>query len=56
MPCNTFKRIICTSLFSGHLNLHLCDNEKLDKEDKFLKFLPVINDSNRRFLKFSFNR
>ena len=30
-------------------NLHLCGN-------KFLKLLPVINEPNRRFLKFCFNR
>ena len=37
-------------------NLYLCDNEQFDKQDKFSKLLPVLNKSNRGFLKFSFNR
>ena len=36
-------------------NLHLCDNEQLDKYSNFSKLCPVINELNRRFLKFSFN-
>ena len=47
MPRNTFERIL--------QNLHLCENEQLDKLDKFSKLFDVINESNRRFLKFSFN-
>ena len=37
-------------------NPHLCGNEQLDKKDKLSKLLPVIYKSNKRFLKFSFNR
>ena len=37
-------------------NLYLYDNEQFDKQDKFSKLLPVLNKSNRGFLKFSFNR
>ena len=48
MPCNTFKGIL--------RNLtNFCDNKQLDKEDKFWEVLPVINESNRRFLKISFD-
>ena len=48
MTRNTFERIL--------RNLHLCDNEELYKEGKFLKLLPVSSESNRRYLRFSFNR
>ena len=48
MPRNNFERIL--------RNLHLCDNEQIDKQDEFSKLLPLINESNRIFLKFSFNR
>ena len=41
MPRNTFERII--------QNLRLCDNEQLDKYNKFSKPLAEFNKSNRRF-------
>ena len=48
MPCNTFEGIL--------RNLaNLCDRKQLEKEDKFGKRLPVINESNRRFLKLSYD-
>ena len=37
-------------------NPHLCDKEQLGKRGKLSKLLPVIYKSNKRFLKFSFNR
>ena len=37
-------------------NLNLCDNEQLENLEKFLKLFPVFNKSDRRFLKFFFNR
>jgi len=36
-------------------NLHLCDNEKIDKSDKFCKVRPTIDHLNKKFLEFSFN-
>ena len=47
MPRNTFKRIL--------ENLNLCENEQLDKYNKYSRLLPVINKLDRRFLKFFFN-
>ena len=44
---NTFERIL--------RNLHLCDKEQLDKQDKLSKLRPFINELIRRLLKFSFN-
>ena len=44
---NTFERILW--------NLHVFDNEQLDKQDKFSKLRPVINELNKGLLKFSFN-
>ena len=46
MSHNMFERILS--------NLHLCENEQLDKS-KFSNLHPVINESNKRFLKLSFN-
>ena len=37
-------------------NMNFCDIKQLDKQRKFSKHHPVINESNKRFLKFSFNR
>ena len=48
MPRNTFEHIL--------RNLHLRDNKQLDKYDIFSKVVPLINKSNRRFSKFSFDR
>ena len=36
-------------------NLNPCDNELLDKQDKFSKLFSVILVLNKRLLKFSFN-
>ena len=36
-------------------NLNLSSNEQLCKQDKFLKLCLVINELNKRFLKFSFS-
>ena len=47
MPCDTFERI--------PRNLNLCDNKRLDKQDKFSKLLPVITELNKNLLKLSFN-
>ena len=47
MPRYTFERIL--------RNLNLCDNEKHDRQDKFSKLLPVINELSKNILKFSFN-
>ena len=35
--------------------LTLWSDEQLDKQDKFSKLRPLIKESNKRFLKFSFN-
>ena len=47
MPRDTFGYIL--------RNLNLSSNEKLYKQDKFLKLRLVINELNKRFLKFSFS-
>ena len=47
IPRNSFERIL--------RNVHLCDNEQRDKEDKFSKILLVINKSNKIFLKIFFS-
>ena len=47
MPQNTFECIL--------RNLFLCDNEQLDKWDKFSRFLPMIDEQNEDF-PFFFNR
>ena len=44
---NGFKRII--------RNLHLSDNEQLEKQEKLWKLCPFISELIRRLLKFSFN-
>ena len=44
---NRFKRIL--------RNLHLCDNEYFDKQEKLTKLCPFISELIRRLLKFSFN-
>ena len=46
-PRDKFERIL--------QNLILCDNKQLDKQDKFLKLHPMINELNKSFLKFSFS-
>ena len=43
---NRFKRIF--------RNLHLCDNEQLDKQEKLSKLRPFVSELIRRLLKFSF--
>ena len=43
---NRFKRIL--------RNLHLCDNEQLDKQEKLSKLRPFVSELIRRLLKFSF--
>ena len=47
MPRDMFDRIL--------RNLNLCCNEQFDKQDKFSKLRSVINELNKRYLKFSFN-
>ena len=42
VTCDTFERNL--------RNLHLCEKEQLDKEEKFSKPLSVINKLNKRFL------
>ena len=36
-------------------NLNLCGNEQLEKQGKFSKLRPLINELNKRFIKYSFN-
>ena len=47
--------ILCYTFECIPQNLYFSDNEQFDKQDKFSKLLPVLNKSNRGFLKFSFN-
>ena len=48
IPRKTFERIL--------RNLNICDNKQLDKQlDKFSKIRPLINELNKRSLKFFFH-
>ena len=47
MPRDMFERIL--------RNPNLWDNKELGKEAKFSEVFTVINELNKRFLKFSFN-
>ena len=47
MPRDTFECIL--------QNLNVCDNEQLDKQNKFSKLFSIIPVLNKRLLKFSFN-
>ena len=48
MPHDMLERIL--------QNPNFCDIKQLDKKRKFSKHRPVVNELNKRFLKFSFNR
>ena len=47
MPRDAFECIL--------QNLNVCDNEQLDKQDKFSKLFSIIPVLNKTLLKFSFN-